>query len=145
MLGKERSLMMSYQPTASYIITGSTNTGKTYLAHAILRGLVPGTSSSSNFSKYITHATLEDDRNTAHLTLDTTPGQSYLLVDKIHAHQLQYQDNLAQLKKLIDDNQPTFLIIDGQDPDGQLEKLLLNDLGLAKLKTKVIHLSNSDN
>lgn len=133
---------MSYQPTASYIITGPTNCGKTYLAHAILKGLIPDASISSNFSKYVTHGTLEDDRNTAHLTIDATPGQSYLLVDKIHAHQLQYKDNLQQLKKLIEDNQPTVLIIDGQDPDGQLEKLLLNDLGLAKLKTKTIHLNN---
>lgn len=125
----------AYKPASIYIITGPASSGKTFLAQTILMGLHQST---NNDSQYISHANFEDDRNTAHITINDNPAGSYMLIDKLHAHQITYKNNAKALVKLINQHKPESLVFAGQDPDGQLVNKLMKQLDLKRFKPRII-------
>lgn len=125
----------NYQPDVVYIITGPSNSGKTFLTHAILDGLLHNVQPAD---KYIAHANLEDNQNTAHITINDDPTSSYIVIDKLHAHQISFGHNRDDLVELIMAHRPKILILNGQDPDDQLVNLLLNYLNLKEFNHRVI-------
>lgn len=125
----------NYQPEVVYIITGPSNSGKTFLAKTILTGLLYGVQPSD---KFINRVNLEDDRNTAHITINDDPTCAYMMIDKLNAHQITFKQNRDDLVELIMAHRPKYLILNGQDPDGQLVNQLLNNIGLKEFNTRVV-------
>lgn len=129
----------NYHPDIIYIITGPSNSGKTFLTQAILNGLLD---SAQPDQHYINHAYLEDNQNTAHITINDDPANPYLIIDKLHAHQISFGHNRDDLAELIMQHRPKILIFNGQDPDGNLVEQLLNNLALKDFRPRIITITH---